>query len=349
MKYAPIMITTLNRKTHLERCLLSLSKNTDADKTDVFVSVDYPPSKKYEEGYKAVIDFLKNSTVGKEFKSFTVIYQKENLGPSGNSKYLRELICSKYDRYISTEDDNEFSTNFIQYMNSGLDIFENNMHVTNICGCKDTEYVCAESNVLASKLYPAYGVGSWCSKEEQLRLLIPQKLLDRKTYSKYNLLRLKKQNRVLFNIYMTEVLLGNRKLYWNDGELNIIDSVRSLYFHFTDSYCIVPAISKSRTWGNDGTGVNMKNREDIDPKIKWPLDSEKQFTYCVAGEIIKNKSIYNETQVDFIEENYEIGNRYMNTVNTLKFNLKADIYYALLALCNFNLIKAKKIKEKLFI
>lgn len=53
--YAPVIIPTLNRIEHLKRCIESLEKNTGADKTEVFVSLDFPPSDKYLQGYECVL------------------------------------------------------------------------------------------------------------------------------------------------------------------------------------------------------------------------------------------------------------------------------------------------------
>ena len=42
MNYTPILIPTLNRYNHLKRCVESLAKCTHADKTDLYIALDYP-------------------------------------------------------------------------------------------------------------------------------------------------------------------------------------------------------------------------------------------------------------------------------------------------------------------
>ena len=59
MCFAPIMIPTLNRDEHLRRCINSLKKNSLAAETDIYISVDFPPNEKYQEGYDRVRKFLK--------------------------------------------------------------------------------------------------------------------------------------------------------------------------------------------------------------------------------------------------------------------------------------------------
>ena len=58
MEYAPVCIVTLNRYEHFRKCLESLEQCTGANKTEVFVSLDYPPSEKYIEGWKKTDAFL---------------------------------------------------------------------------------------------------------------------------------------------------------------------------------------------------------------------------------------------------------------------------------------------------
>ena len=67
MKYAPIIIPTLNRIEHLKRCITSLQKNPWAKYTPLIVSVDYPPNERYVEGYKKVCKYLKEEilSIGK--------------------------------------------------------------------------------------------------------------------------------------------------------------------------------------------------------------------------------------------------------------------------------------------
>ena len=82
MIYAPILIPTLNRYEHLRKCLESLSRCTWAEQTDVYVSLDYPPSDqwdRYAPGWEKNREFLRScGNLG--FKNLFVIEQTENLG-----------------------------------------------------------------------------------------------------------------------------------------------------------------------------------------------------------------------------------------------------------------------------
>lgn len=47
---------------------------------------------------------------------------------------LKKQVEKRFDRYISTEDDNEFSPNFLVYMNKGLELYKDDPKVLAICG-----------------------------------------------------------------------------------------------------------------------------------------------------------------------------------------------------------------------
>lgn len=335
MNCAPIIIPTLNRKKHLKRCIDSLAKNDLAIESILIISVDYPPSEKYMKGYYEVKDYLlKTKDFFDFFKEVRIIFQKTNLGPEKNFEFLRNYVKKISETYIFTEDDNEFSKNFLKYINKGLDLFKDNENVVSICGYKDADFIYENScNVIASKLHPAYGVGFWTKKNEKLEKDITEVLLSKYFVSKKSLRYLRKKNRMLYNIYITRVLLGFDKTYWNGNRLNFIDSVLSIYMHFTDYFCIVPVVSKSRTWGNDGSGVNM-SKTDLNPDEEQKLDTDSNFDY-------KTSEIY------FNAANYQIGNAYMEKCNSIKFNLKADIYYIILCFFRFNRNKALKFVQVL--
>ena len=333
MKYAPIIIPTLNRKRHLMRCLNSLAANTGAEHTEVFISVDFPPAERYRPGYQEVKEYL-DQTDFSRFKAVHVIYQQENLGAKDNCSYLVQMIGERYDRYIFTEDDNEFSPNFLEYINKGLDLFETDPRVIGICAAKDAAWAQDEGNVLFAKLYPAYGYGTWVKKEQAMPEDCRRVLLPKRVYGPKTMLRLMKQNLCLFSLYVCQILCKDDGLFWNeDGSLYLCDSTRSLYMHLSDKVCIVPSVAKSRTWGNDGSGVNMP-ATDVDPEKDCPIDTNTTFTYTDISAL------------RFLEENYKIGDGYMSVQHRKRWFVPV-LYYLLLLLCFGNRKRTTAFVKKL--
>ena len=75
-EYAAILIPTMCRYEHLKRCVDSLSKNELAEKTELYIGIDYPPEKKYLEGWKKVTEYVKNEVLG--FKRVNLFAHESN-------------------------------------------------------------------------------------------------------------------------------------------------------------------------------------------------------------------------------------------------------------------------------
>ncbi len=332
LKYAPVIIATLNRCEHLKRCLNSLNDNTGADETEVYVSVDFPPSEKYQQGYVQVVDFLNN--VKYQFKEFHVFFQEENLGAKKNFEFLKSVVKEKSTTYICTEDDNEFAPNFLQYINKGLEIFEKEEDVIAICGYKDTEWDCGENKFVKSKLFPAYGYGAWFDKDELMYTEGQQILFSKSNLKFRNMCMLYSRNKCIFYQYITQVICSEKGLFWNDGEFRWCDSAKTMYMHFTEKTVIVPYVAKSRTWGNDGSGANMPDLMS-DGSYELPsLDDAKDFEFVFSGLPQYKKS------------NYRLGDRYLRQCISVKGICGAWVKYILLLLCGYERKQVIKILER---
>ena len=337
MVYAPVVIPTLNRADHLKRCLVSLGRNTGAEHTEVFVSVDYPPAEKYVEGYIRVKEMLESMDFSC-FKKMHIIYQTENLGAMKNSEFLYKRAADVSDRCIYSEDDNEFAPNFLEYINQGLEMFESDSNVVAICGARDTAWKTDGNSVVYTKLYAAYGVGVWFEKRKKIDKDIVSVLLPKKLYGPGIMWKLFTRNRCLFNGYVLGILCSDQGFFWRGtNDLRRCDSVYSIYMHLTDAVCIAPAIVKSRTWGNDGSGENMQ-RIDIDPEKQWPLDTNRNFAYPSPNKLY------------FIQENYSLGNAYMSA-GQMWTTVKAILAYCAILMCGRErdrvLCLARFVKQKI--
>lgn len=271
MKYAPVVIPTLNRIEHLQRCITSLQRNPWAKYTPLIISVDYPPSEKYQDGYQKVCSYLKEDITG--FASVEIIYQKENLGPYENAEFLRKYVGKHYDRYIFSEDDNEFSPNFIEYTDKGLDRFEMNPDVVAICAIGASGNETENENVVLSQNFAAYGYGVWIEKENIFYRTINRSYFEKKAQDVQYLIRIiKLQETLLFSLQ--SVVLGRNNVYTlPNGEVPVIDETIKLYLISENKYVVSACTRKVRNWGYDGSGqncsVNYKyqlNKLDIDQR-----------------------------------------------------------------------------------
>lgn len=331
--FAPVLIPTLNRVNHLRRCLNSLSNNNWADKTVIYISIDYPPCAKYEEGYLDLVKMI-NTYDFSCFYGVHIYYQNKNIGPSGNFSFLIDKVVQDgYDRYILTEDDNEFSPNFLEYINKGLSLFENNDNIVQICGCADTNwYHDDKDNFVNIKIASAYGVGLWHKKRIKTLSEASCFLLNPQNHSLKRMLQLFSENSCLFSHYILGIIGKSDGLYWSpNGNLNLCDTPLSIYLHLNNKYVIAPVISKSRTFGNDGSGLNMPKESDNGMKV---IDKNPNFDFS------------RNIDLQYYELNNKIGNKYMHKALTNKTLVKAFCVLLLYYIVNKNrsiLIKLTKI------
>lgn len=172
MIYAPIVIPTLNRDKHFRRLIDSLQANGWAKYTDVYIALDYPPDSRYSVGYERICKFL-DEYDGSPFKSFNVVKRTYNYGVGKNGRDLIEtVIIPRYDRWIFSEDDLEFSPNFIEYMDKSLERYADDESVQAICGYSYPLRwnVSGDSTAFFTQAtYSAWGTGQWRNKNEKAR------------------------------------------------------------------------------------------------------------------------------------------------------------------------------------
>ena len=270
MKYYPVAIPTLCRFEHFKRCVESLAKNTHAENTELIIGLDYPTKEEHWEGYNKISSYIPNIS---GFKKITLFKREYNYGAEANSIDLANYAFSKYDAYIYTEDDNEFSPCFLDFMNKALEKYKDEKRVVSICGFLPTQYYNLSENLIFKKGTSAYGVGLWKHKEE-LYSFIP--------YSNWeNIFQNRKRS---LNIFLTcpglyqmfEVMITN-KYKWDDV-------MRSCYQIENNLFQISPYKSMVRNWGNDGTGLHSSNDNGILAK----QEILSNFTFNLQDQEIKN-------------------------------------------------------------
>lgn len=245
-QFAPIIIPTLNRYNHLRRCVESLSNCTHADKTELIIGLDYPPSEKYEEGWKQIKEYLPTIS---GFKKVTVLQRECNLGAQKNWKDLMDYAFREYESVIMSEDDNEFSPLFLAYVNRGLLIYKDNPKVTAICGYNPPINMEGYHNsIYASYGCSAWGIGLWRNKIVQYDLLEIERLLKQPHV-------LKKVYKRSPNLVFTILNMLKTGAIWDD-------TCGPFYNVINDSYSIFPKISFVRNWGFDGSGLHCGKLSD---------------------------------------------------------------------------------------
>mgnify|MGYP002959656942 CR=1 FL=1 len=325
MEFAPVIIPTLNRYSHFKQCLESLEACTLADKTVVYVALDYPPSQKYVDGWKKIDNYLRDKESHNNFMKLIVYRRHTNCGVGGlnsNSNLLHTEMQEKYDCYIISEDDNVFSPNFLEYMNCCFSRFKNDDNIVAICGYTQPYPFVNENNsyFFHKTDMSCWGYGLWSSKIQKIEKEIKSGFFE-KSFSVHNIIKIKKYGLNRLYQYLSYVLRNQKKYFW------VTDCVISCYVILTDKYVINPTVSKVRNIGWDESGNSFKN-----PKVLKAFGN--------IPEIHKKQVIDNEAHFEFIgdptlhmEENDSIAAKcsdgrmsgWQFTIAVIKFVIKKII------------------------
>lgn len=265
MNYAPIIIPTLCRFKHFKRCVESLSKCTNSVNTQLYVFLDYPKKDEHFKGYNQIKDYSSSIT---GFKSVFVVERVENYGAVDNLYDAINHVLKRHDRFILSEDDNEFSPNFLDYINLSLDKYAEKDKVIAVTGYNrmidTTGY---DKNIYAAISYSAWGVGFLREDFQYLSENVIQI-----EYAKSILLSWK----MSYSIYkrypsLLRGLLSIVKTGHVTGDTLIVS-----YMVLNQKYCIWPTISKVRNHGFDGGGEHFGSNPDH-PLLKQVIDEEGFF------------------------------------------------------------------------
>ena len=249
MNYYPVVIPTLCRYEHFKRCVESLKKNTHADKTELIIGLDFPAKDGHKEGYDKICNYIPSIT---GFNKITVFKRCKNYGASLNSIELANYAFSKYNAYIYTEDDNEFSPCFLDFMNKSLDRYENEEKIISVCGYTAKDYETNETKgILFTHDNCAWGLGLW---KDKARYSYNDIVFFHNTWgSMSSFWSLFFKAPVVANIF-ANMMLKNESL----GD--IMHSVRNIK---NNTFQVRPSKSLVRNWGYDGSGLHCPNDESM--------------------------------------------------------------------------------------
>ena len=259
MCYAPILIPTLCRDEHFIRCIESLKKNTWAKYTDVYVALDYPIKSSHWNGYNKILKYLEEDFT--EFHAFHVIKRTYNFGAHNNVADARNKILKKYDRFIYTDDDCEFSPNFLKYINLCLEKYEDDESVLGVTGYSypvkweiNPEYNAFKSSLI----FPMWGTAFWRDKFNKMSCELENDYIAE--HVRHNSIKRENMTDARYVDSMNFAL--NYESILNKSATDV---ACGCYIQFKHKYVINPVISMVRNYGFDGSGEwcpNTNEEED---------------------------------------------------------------------------------------
>jgi len=131
MTLAPIILFVYNRPYHTGRTIDALKNNILASQSELIIYSDGPKNEIVKGDVDAVRTIVKSIT---GFKSISIVEREQNYGLANSVIHGVTETIAKYGRAIVLEDDLETTPYFLQYMNDGLNLYENEPQVASIHG-----------------------------------------------------------------------------------------------------------------------------------------------------------------------------------------------------------------------
>ncbi len=128
---APIALFTYNRLEHTQATVQALKNNHLAKESDLWIFSDGPSNESNKVLVSNVRKYLRTVT---GFKSVNMVEREGNFGLASNIIDGVTQIVKRYGKVIVLEDDLLTSPFFLQFINDGLDIYENQENVISIHG-----------------------------------------------------------------------------------------------------------------------------------------------------------------------------------------------------------------------
>ncbi len=290
-----VLVPTLCRNKHLEKCLNSLMKNPWAQYVDLYIGLDYPTKDSHWPGYREILKLMERDY--SMFRSFHLYKRTVNYGADKNMKDLYQKAIKDHEQFIFMEDDTEFSENYLEFMLKALDYFRDDPEVISVSGYSYPVNIQTENNcniITQNAIFNMWGAGFWKSKFEVCRKDIGEDLCLIRDFS-YNI------KHYSFSRYRrTDYINCVAGVNPDDRDVrqlcymftNTTDISMGVYMQVNGKYQAMPVVSKVRNNGFDGTGLYCKTvrsakfgkvTSDTYDYINQQLDQEKHFTLCYDG------------------------------------------------------------------
>lgn len=265
-KYAPIVLFVYNRPIHTQKTISALQANNLASQSDLYIFSDAP---KNETAFTAVNEIRAYIKLVKGFKSITIIQQETNLGLANSIITGVTQIINKFGKVIVVEDDLLLSTNFLDFMNTSLNFYENNPSILSISGYNMAVKPNPNSqfDVYFAARAASWGWATWANKWKG----IDWEVSDFNTFSKNS-----KQIK-LFKINGSDMF---KMLKQQQKGLNNSWAIRYCYHQFKNNlYTVYPIVSKVKNMGFGTVATHTKGKYN---RFDCELDTSNktQFNYC---------------------------------------------------------------------
>lgn len=292
---APILVSVYDRVSHFKECVESLKRCSLAEESDIYIVSDGPARLEDVDNVNAVREYI-NSIVG--FKNIYKIFREDNMGVPSSINEVFNHVIKKYKKIIFMEDDIIVSSNFLKFINDGLDFYENDKRIYSISGYCPPINIPAEyrHDIFLTHRFSPWGYGTWLDRNERIEISFEN--IDRCLKQEDDISRY----RIIGNDVLISLLTWNKDYYPGDYSI-CYQMVRNNLF------CVTPVVSKTNNIGNDGSGVHCRRKNNfLNP--------------------ILDEGLQDDIMIKDIQPDSNINNLIKRYYTTLKHDIKKVLYKA---------------------
>ncbi len=268
---APIALFCYKRLDTLKQTIEALKQNQLAAESELFIFSDGPKKESDKPVITEIRNYLKTVT---GFRNLQVIEAEINKGLAASIISGVSEIINKYDSIIVLEDDLLTSSNFLVYMNEGLDYFESNQKIFSVCGFSIPIRGLKENAIYFTRRSDSCGWGTWKNRWNVIDWDVkdyPSLMKDRTARHAFNMM----------GSDMTGLLIKQK-----NGKINSW-AIRWCYHQFKhDLYSVHPVVSKIINIGfasPDATHTK-ENFNRFETKLDSNVNTETDFNVPVKLE-----------------------------------------------------------------
>lgn len=284
-RLSPVAVYTHTRYSHLVKTLASLKNNFLAPHTVLYVVSDAPKLEEQTDAVRRIREYVDNLT---GFREIIRIYHNKNLGAKLSVSNAERTILGDHGVIISMEDDNVSSRNYLDFMNGGLQYFQDDSSVYSISGYRPAFQEVRHDDKSDIWFYPwniSWGYALWKSKYQRINPIINNYPLLRK------LGKIQEQNRA-GGLYVSDSL---KRDY--EGKKYFPDAILGTEMFIAGMKTVIPVISKIKNIGQDGSGVSSRMATSKYDGI-LDISENRIFNYAVESSYAalyreKAKNFYN--------------------------------------------------------
>ena len=280
MSLAPIAIFAYNRKSHLEKMIVTLLKDKLSSESEIYIFCDGFKGEndhaKVEET-QAYIAFLAKSEV---FPHLHIELKKRNTGLADTIIGGVSQLLKNHGRVIVIEDDVLLADHFLEYMNGALEYYKSDKKIWSVGGFSFIKHFPEgyDSDVFFTQRSSSYAWATWVDRWDKVDWQVKDYTEFRRSLKKRTSFDKWGQDRSM----MLDAQRAGKTASW---------AIRFDYAMWKNGmYNVVPRYSRCSTTGHDGSGTNSPNEiNDIFALTPRKLDKPIAYSTFLIDDSIRRQ------------------------------------------------------------